>query len=141
MTHYKSLLDPAKFLGPADFPVEKEKTISRVVREKLPERDGDKGPAQFAPMLYFLDNTGKEYPRPMKLPKLLMHGLSLMHGPEIESWVGKKVTVFAARCLAFGDVEDCLRFRFPAAIDDGIRKFMRKRKVNPQAYIMRDQSA
>jgi hypothetical protein len=138
MTHYKTLLDPAKFLGAVDFPKEREVTISRVVREKLPKRDGDAD--QSAPMLYILDKEGKEHHRPLKMPKTVLHGFSLMFGVEYEAWVGKKIAIFATRCLAFGEVEECLRARFPPEIDSKVRQWLKKRKASPSAYMLQDRT-
>jgi len=136
MAHYKTLLDPAKYLSPQDFPKEREVTISRMTREKLPKRDGD--PEQSAPMLYVKDKEGKEYPRPLKVPKSVLHGLSLWFGVETDEWVGKQIPIFAARCLAFGEIEECLRVRFPDDIDGKVRKWLKKRKASPSAYIYED---
>lgn len=136
--HWKSFLDPGKFLGPADFSTEREVTISRITREKLPKRDGEA--EQSAPMLYIQAKDGSEYPRPFKVPKSVMYGLSLYLGTDADAWAGKKVTMFATRCMSFGEVEECLRIRFPIEIDDRIRKWLKKRKASPMAYMMKDQA-
>ena len=135
--HYKMLLDPSKFLSEADFSaLGKEVTISRVSREKLPERKGE--PETSAPLLYIVDKAGNEYPRPMRVPKLVLYGLSLLFGSEVDAWTGKKVTIFSAHCLAFGDKEPCLRIRFPAEVELGIRKHCKKRKINYSMYILEE---
>lgn len=137
MSHYKNLLDPGIFLGPQDFPGEgREVTISRVAREDLPKRDGEK--AQSAPMLYILDKSGKEYARKLKIPKSVLYGLSLALGNETDAWAGKKITLFATKCLSFGEVEECLRVRFPADIDAKVRRWLKKRKANASAYMIAD---
>ena len=134
MAHYKSYLDPGKYLGPADFPTEREITISRLAREKLPARDGE--PEQSAPMIYVVAKDGSEYPKPYKVPKLVMHGLSLAFGTEADAWKGQKIGMFKTTCMSFGDVEECLRLRFSPEIDGKIRKFMKKRKLNPSMYMI-----
>lgn len=135
--HYKQLLDPAKFLNEADFPPDgKEVTISRVVREKMPERKGEETTS--APMLYIKTKDGGEYPRPLKLAKSVLHGLSLHLGTETDNWKDKKITIFSAFCMSFGDREPCLRVKFPDAIDAAIRKWLKKRKASPSCYILED---
>ncbi len=133
---YKLLLDPAKYLSPCDFLKEREVTINRLVREALPAREGEE--KQWAPMLYIRDKAGNEYPRPLKVPKSVLHGLSLMLGTETDAWVGKKITIFAAVCMAFGSEEECLRVRFPQAVDVKVRAWLRKRKAPATAYIIRE---
>ncbi len=136
MAHYKSLLDPAKYLGPVDFPTEREVTISRVVREKLPARDGEE--TKSAPMLYIKAKDGAEYTRPLKVPKTVLHGLALMLGVDHDKWVTQKITVFATRCLAFGEIEECLRVRFPGEIEVKVKAWLKKRKASPSAYMIAD---
>ena len=137
MTHYKTLLDPGIFIIAADFPVEKTVKISRVAREKMPERKGEE--SQNGAMLYF-QAGGKELARKYKLPKSVMYGLSLVFGVEIEEWVGKDVTLFAAKCKSFGDIEECVRIRFPADIEARIFKWVKKRKAPAGAYMIREES-
>jgi hypothetical protein len=136
IVHYKNLLDPGKFLGPCDFQQEREVTISRVSREKMPARDGE--PEQSAPMMFIVAKDGSEYARPYKVPKSVMYGLSLALGVETDAWKGQKVGIYAAKCMSFGDVEECLRIRFAPEIDAKIRKWMKKRKANPSAYIIKE---
>ena len=138
MGHYKLLLDPAKYLNEADFPKERAVIISRIVREPLPEREGED--KKSAPMLYIKNTAGGEYSRPMKVPKIIMHGLNLLFGPETDAWIGKDITIYATTCMAFGTVEPCLRVRFPAEIDGKIRAWMKKRKVNPKAYVIEERT-
>lgn len=54
---------------------------------------------------------------------------------------GKSVGMFAAKCMSFGEVEECLRLRFSPEIDAKIMKWMKKRKSSPSAYMMRDGAA
>lgn len=133
--HYKKLLDPSKFLNDADFPAEgREVTISRIEREAMPERKGEDKTS--APMLYIKAKDGSEYPRPYKVPKSVLHGMSLHLGTETDAWKDKKVTIFSAFCMSFGDREPCLRIKFPAEIDGAIRKWLKKRKASPSAYML-----
>lgn len=135
MAHYRALLDPGKFLGVQDFPPEgKEVTISRIAREKMPERKGEE--TQHSPMLYIKTKDGAEYPRCYKVPKSVLHGLSLLLGTETDAWSGQKITLFSAECMSFGDREPCVRVRFPADIDAKIRKWMKKRGASVSAYML-----
>lgn len=136
--HWKSYLDPGKYLGPADFPTERDVTISRIAREKLPKRDGEE--EKSAPMLYIQAKDGSEYPRAFKVPKSVMYGLSLHLGTDADAWTGKRVGIFAAKCMSSGDTEECLRVRFPVEIDDRIRKWLKKRKVSPLAYMITERT-
>lgn len=139
MAHYKQLLDPGKFLGPADFgPQGREVTISRVSREAMPERKGEE--KQSAPMLYITAKDGSEYPRPYKVPKSVLYGLSLMLGTETDAWKGQRIAIFSCFCLSFGDREECLRVRFPEQIEGQIRKWLKKRKASPSAYMLVDET-
>jgi len=135
MAHWKTFMDPGKFLGPADFGNEgREVTISRIAREKMPKRDGEE--EKSGTMLYIQTKDGSEYPRAFKVPKSVMYGLSLHLGTDAAAWIGKRVHIFAAMCMSFGEKEECLRIRFPADVDDRIRKWLKKRKASPMAYMI-----
>lgn len=138
MSHYRSLLDPGEFLGPQDFPKPTPRTICRVASERMKAREEGKSDT-LAPVLFFKDKEGKEYPRRFKVPKSVLYGLSILLGTETDAWVGKSITVFKARCMSFGDIEECLRVEFPPEIDDKIRKWLKKRKASAQAYMVREQ--
>jgi hypothetical protein len=133
--HYKALLDPGEFLGPQDFQTEREVTISRAVAEGLADRD-DKTKTKRCPMIYIKTKDGGEYPRKFKVPKSVLYGLSLLLGTETDAWAGQKITIFSTFCMSFGDKEECLRVRFPAEIDQKIRKWLKKRKASPSAYML-----
>lgn len=136
MPHYRTLLDPGIFLNPSDFPSERSVKIARVIREKLPEREGEKATA--APMIYILGKDGAEYARKFKVPKSVLYGLSEMLGSNTDEWIGKEIVIFATKCMSFGDVEECLRVRFDASIEVKIARWMKKRKANPKAYMIRE---
>lgn len=141
MAHWKTLLDPGIFIGPQDFPTDKTVKISRVVREKMPARKKDDGEVeaedQAGVMMYFIaGNPPKELARKYKVAKSVMYGLSLTFGTDTDAWIGKDVTLFAAKCLSFGDVEECVRIRFSEQVDAKIRKWLKKRKASPSAYMI-----
>ena len=130
--HWKLMLDPSVYLGAQDFPKEKTVKIGRVVREEMPERDKNKK-ATSAPMIYFTHN-GAELPRKLKVPRTVMYGLNLLLGVDTDSWIGKDITLYATRCDSFGDVEECIRVRFPAEIDEKILRMLKKKKANLKTY-------
>jgi hypothetical protein len=135
MTHYKTLLDPTEFLGPADFPTPKTVTISRAVREKMPERKGEA--TTEAPMLYFSHN-GQEIKRKYKVPKSVLYALSLLLGPDIDEWKGKQITLMAAKCLSFGEVEECVRPVLSVDVEAKVFKWLKKRKSSSQAFMIKE---
>jgi hypothetical protein len=135
MTHYKTLLDPTEFLGPADFPTPKTITISRACREKMPERKGEA--VTEVPMLYFSHN-GQEIKRKYKVPKSVLYALSLLLGPDIDEWKGKQITLMAAKCLSFGEVEECVRPVLSADVEAKVFKWLKKRKSSGQAFMIKE---
>lgn len=139
MTHYKTLLDPGEFLGPQDFPTEREVTISRAVSEEMEDRE-EKGKKKRCPMIYLKGKDGGEYPRKFKVPKSVLYGLSCLLGTDIDTWKDQKITLFAAKCMSFGDVEECIRVRFPADIEAKVYKWLKKRKASRSAYIINDKA-
>jgi hypothetical protein len=132
MKDYRTLLDPTDFLGPADFPSPKSVTISRAVREKIDLKDPK---SLDAPMLYFTHN-GQEIKRKYKVPKSVLYALSLLLGPDIDEWKGKQVTLMAANCLSFGEVESCIRPVLPPEIKSKVFKWLSKRKSSPKAFMI-----
>lgn len=137
MPHYKTLLDPGEFLGPQDFPTEREVTISRTVAEDMDDRE-DKTKKKRCPMIYVKTKDGSEYARKFKVPKSVLYGLSLLLGTDTDAWKDQKITLFAAKCMSFGDVEECLRVRFPADIEQKIYKWLKKRKASRSAYLIQE---
>jgi hypothetical protein len=138
MPDYRTLLDPSIFLGAQDFPTEKALTISRVLREALPEREGEEKKSK--PAIYFKNPQGQEIPRKYNVPKTIMFGLSLLFGNDTDGWVGKEVKLFAAKCMAFGEVDDCIRIRFPAEIETKIYQRLKKRKASASTYIYKEKA-
>jgi len=129
MTHFKTLLDPSEYLQPHDFEEDKEKTISRIVRET------DKEGVAFRAM-YFMQGD-KEYSRKYKVPNIVYYGLSELLGTDIDQWPGKKITLFSTTCNAFGNTEPCIRVRFDEGVTKKIMMYMKKRKVNPKQYMIK----
>lgn len=134
MTHYKKLLDPSIYLGPADFDTDRTVKISRVAREKKPARDGEK--EETGVMLYITGKDGAEYPRPLPVRTTMLWVVSTLHGPDIEAWVGKELTLYRTTCLSFGDVEECVRIRVPPEMDRKIAARLKKRKASAKTWSM-----
>jgi hypothetical protein len=134
MPHYRSLYPPSDFLGPQDFPAPgREVTISRVALAEMPEREGKK--KEKAACLWITAKDGSEYPRRLKLPKSFIFALSELLGPDYDQWAGKKITLVSAHCLAFGDVEECVRPVLPNAINDKVSAWLKRRNSSPRAWM------
>ena len=128
MPHWKSYQDPGIWLGPADFDTEKTVTISRV--------EAESGEDNKKIMVMIFSHNGKEIPRKLQVAKSSRYALSLFfRSDDTDKWIGKEVTLYATKCLAFGDVEPCVRFKVGKTIDDKVKKWMKKRKASPRAYI------
>ncbi len=136
-THYKTLLDDNGFLGPQHFPKPKTVTISRAVKELMPQRDGDKSEPQSIAVMYF-KHEGKELKLKLKLPKVVMYGLEAEFGTALEDWADKEVTLYATKCLSFGAPEECVRIKFSPAAEAKIMKKLKKSKTNPQVYRIKE---
>lgn len=139
MTSYKTLLDPGVYLGAHDLKgMDVKLTIARIAREELPSRkkqDGTQEPKESAPMIYF-SHKGVERDKRWKVPKSCMYALNLLFGSDYEAWIGKEITLFPVKCMAFGEIEDAIRIRLSADQEAAIYKWLKKRKANRNAYIM-----
>lgn len=134
MTHYKSLVEQTDYLGPQNFEQPKELTISRIASEKY----GDKNPKS-TPMMYFSYND-KELPLKYKVPMTVYYGLSQVFGTDVDTWAGKKVTLYTTKCKSFNEIEECVRIVFTPAIEKLIMKYLKKRKCDPEIYRLRGES-
>jgi hypothetical protein len=121
MAHWKSFLDPSDFIGPQDFPTDKTVKISRIVREKMPSREGEgASDEKSAAMIYFsAGNPPVELKRKYKVAKSV-----------------KDITLFATKCTSFGETEECVRIRFAPDVDKKIFKWLKKRKSPQSAYMI-----
>lgn len=138
MPHWKTLLDPSIYLGPQDFPTDKEVTISRMASEKV----GRPGEVQkLGAMMYIIARDGSEVKRPLKLSRLVMRGMGIFFGShDYKNWPGKKITLFATMCLYGGERVECVRARFPADVEAQIRSYAKANKISPKAYMLTDAS-
>jgi len=77
-------------------------TITKVDRG-LVGSDNDK---QVRPIISF-----HEFPKPMVLNKTNAKRIRALYGPDTAAWLGKRITLYATTCDAFGEEVDCIRVR------------------------------
>lgn len=103
MSHYK-LMYPSEYLQACDLAgKEPSVTIEKVVMEEVPDPQGKK---KLKPVMHFA-GAKKRFP----LPKTCAKFVAERYGNDTEQWVGKKVTLFATTCTAFGNTVECIRFK------------------------------
>jgi hypothetical protein len=87
-------------------------TISRVFVDDLKT---DKG-TEKKPVMTFVEldkkrQRGETCPWKLCLNKTNAKSIAKLYGFETEEWAGKRITLYATTCLAFGQTVDCLRIR------------------------------
>jgi hypothetical protein len=112
MTHWKQNFD-YRFTGAYELQPNEEKTvtIAKTNKEEVASTTGEK---QMCFVAYFHENS-----KPMVLNKTNCKTIEKLYGADIEKWIGKKITVFAALVKAFGEMVDALRIRptIPVTVD------------------------
>ena len=78
-------------------------TISAVSKEALQMMDGGKKNK----LVLRFDKTAKK----LVCNKTNADSIAQVHGAKAEKWVGQRVTLYPTRCLAFGEMVDCIRVR------------------------------
>lgn len=78
-------------------------TITSVSKEPLKMMDG----STKHKMLLRFKGTEKK----LVCNKTNADSIAQLYGTKAEEWVGKRVTLYPTRCLAFGDMVDCVRVR------------------------------
>jgi len=78
-------------------------TISAVSKESLQMIDGSKK----AKMVIRFEKTAKK----LVCNKTNADSIAQLYGPEADKWTGKRVTFYPTRCLAFGEMVECVRVR------------------------------
>ena len=107
------LLFPSLYLGAPDLHgKDVHLTMRRVVVEDL-RTDGG---AEKKPILYFAETKAKADEQGTKEKRLVLNKTNAMqiaklHGTEVDNWKGKRITLFPARAMAFGEEVDCIRVR------------------------------
>jgi hypothetical protein len=103
-THWRSLLDK-KYLGAWDFPRPGTGTISAVKGVKL-EGIAGRIQANKRPIITFAGIEKK-----LIVNSSIGEAIEKMYGPSIEDWVGKRITLYAAKTQVSGREVDCVRVR------------------------------
>lgn len=112
MAHFKTLF-PSLYLGAHDLQgKEVALTIRRVVVEELKTSGG----SERKPTVYFQETQAKAAQNKTEEKRLVLNktnakSIAKMYGPEVNDWVGKRITVFSARVAAFGEEVDAIRVR------------------------------
>lgn len=98
------LMFPNDYLNAIEFKGKDVKlTISAVSKEMLKKKSGQNK----AEMVIRFNRT----PKKLVCNKTNADAIANLYGPEAKAWVGKEVTLYPTRCLAFGDMVDCIRVR------------------------------
>jgi len=134
--HYKSLYDDSQYLGAQDVQEPREVTIHSIERVKIIRKKKTDEPDEFRPHLYVATKEGEKYPRAYLLPKSVMFMLVQRFGSNVDDWAGKKVTLFATKCMSFGSVEECVRVEGSEDEYKKVRTFLKKRGANPKGFMI-----
>lgn len=113
MTHYK-LLFPNKYLAAHDLQgKDATLTIRAVVREELKTKKG----SEMRPVLYFEETAAKAKRDRTEEKRMVLNitnadtVAAVTGATDYESWIGKRITLFAAMVDAFGAMKEALRVR------------------------------
>lgn len=106
------LLFPNEYLGAADLRgKDVTLTVARLALEDLRTESG----TERKPVLYFveLEERAKknQINKKLVLNKTNARSIMAVHGTETNDWKGKKITLYATTCQAFGQTVDCIRIR------------------------------
>lgn len=111
MGHYKLMFED-EFLGAHDLlNRDVTVTIARVQIETLERDDGKED----RPVMHFKEMQSRD-PKKRKrwiLGKFVARCIAMLHGTDADAWRDKQITIFPARCEAFGEMTDCIRVRVP----------------------------
>lgn len=110
------LLFPSRYLCAADLhDKDVHLTIAELKVEDLQVKGGD---SERKPVLYFEETRAKaeKQGNPKKEKRLVLNKtnalqIAALHGTETDEWVGKRITLYATMCQAFGDTVDCIRVK------------------------------
>ena len=102
MADYRKMFD-SEYIASWDLDKDQTLTIKDVVAAEI---EGNKGEKSKKPIVYF-EKTAKG----MVLNKTNGKTVAAMYGPNTDDWKGKRITLFASTCEAFGDTVDCIRVR------------------------------
>ena len=98
------LMFPGDYLSAVEFKgKDVTLTVAAVSKESLQLADGGKKDK----MVIRFERT----PKKLVCNKTNADSIAQVYGSEAEKWVGKRVTFYPTRCLAFGDMVECIRVR------------------------------
>lgn len=123
MEHWKTNFD-YKYTGAYELQPNEERivTIKKVCKEEVNSTDGKKSMCLVA---YFNESS-----KPMVLNKTNCKTIEKIYSPFTDEWIGKKITVFAQKVKAFGDVVDALRIRPTKPIEKEIDYSVQIKQLN-----------
>lgn len=107
------LMFPNRYIKAADLadsPNGFQFTIHELKEEDLQMIDGGKEPKW---VLHFeeFQKRAEAKQKVLVLNKTNAISISGLHGTETDEWKGKKVTLYATTCMAFGSRQDCVRVK------------------------------
>lgn len=88
-------------------------TITRVTGEELRQEDNTKKNGW---IVYFEETAASAQKRGDDEKRLVLNktnavSIASMHGRDTDFWIGKKITLYATTCRAFGKEVDCIRVK------------------------------
>lgn len=106
MTHWKTMLEK-EYLGAWDLPTEKTAEITKVVAVKLKGNPSEGMKENQKPVISFKGTTKK-----LIVNATIGKTIAAMYGPNVEAWIGKKITLYASTTrAASGGMVECVRVR------------------------------
>jgi hypothetical protein len=107
------LLFPSKYIKAADLmdkPEGAPLTISRIEKETLKMQDGSEEEKW---VVHFDEWSSQPEDKRKRLVLNKTNAISIatVHGNETDEWKGKKITLYATTCMAFGSRQDCIRIQ------------------------------
>lgn len=109
------LMYPNEYLCAADLDgKEVTLTISAVTQEVLKRVDGTSDPQWIVDFEEMKQREGVKKKR-FVLNKTNALRIAAQYVNDHEDWIGKKITLYATTCPAFGEIVECLRVKEPLA--------------------------
>lgn len=107
----RNMFPPTEFLGSDDLHGHPDvtMTISGIKIEKPPQGDAD----ERSPIISFveMEKRPKAKRKRWVLNKTNMRSIAKLYGFDTDSWIGKRITLYATTCDAWGEVVGCVRVR------------------------------
>lgn len=108
-----NLMFPNRYLKADDLDKDYTLTIADVTGEDLQQQDGTK---KGAFLVYFKETASSAKKNGTDEKRLVLNktnakAIASLHGNETDNWIGKKITLHATTCRAFGKTVDCVRVK------------------------------